>query len=131
MKTTFNRLLVLALWLVGLAVLATGLILEFRLPPGSRGGQGLRLLGWGRHDWGDLHSWLAYGLLALVAVHLAMHARWLWVVASQRRSWRLLAALALGVAMPLAALLWPVTPRQGAPRAHAATADSPQPQPLR
>ncbi len=125
MKTTINRLLNLALWLVGLAVLASGLILEFRLPPGSRGGQGLSLLGWGRHDWGDLHTWLAYAALALVAGHLAMHARWLWIVASQRRSWRLVAGLAVGLALPAAALLWPVAHGGGAQSEHAAASQAP------
>ena len=125
MKTTINRILNLALWLVGSAVLATGLVLEFRLPPGSRGGQGLSLLGWGRHDWGDLHSWLAYAALALVAGHLAIHARWLWIVASQRHSWRLVAGLALGIALPAAALLWPVAHRRGGQGEHAAVSPAP------
>ena len=125
MKTTINRLLNLALWLTGLATLATGLILEFRLPPGSRGGRGLSLLGWGRHDWGDLHTWLAYAALALVAGHLAMHARWLWIVASQRRSWRLVAGFAVGLALPLAALLWPVTHESETRSEHAAVTSTP------
>jgi hypothetical protein len=124
MKTILSRILNFALWLIGSALLGTGLILAFRLPPGSRGGQGLRLLGWGRHDWGDLHTWLAYAGLALVVGHLAIHARWLWIVASQRRSWRLVAGLALGVALPVAALLWP-TSRNNAPRSEEAHVSAP------
>ncbi len=107
MKTTLSRILNLALWLVGSVLASTGLILAFRLPPGSRGGQGLSLLGWGRHDWGDLHTWLSYAAIALVAAHLVIHSRWLWVVACQRRWPRLAAGLALGLALPAAALLWP------------------------
>ena len=125
MKTTINRILNLALWLAGSVVLATGLILEFRLPPGSRGGQGLSLLGWDRHDWGDLHTWLAYAVLALVSGHLAIHARWLWIVASQRRSWRILAGLALGLAFPAAVLLWPVAHGRGGQGEHAAASPTP------
>lgn len=108
MKTWFSRILNLALWLVGSVLAATGLILAFRLPPGSRGGQGLSLGGWGRHDWGDLHTWLSYAAIALVAAHLLIHSRWLWVVACQRRWPRLLAGILLGLALPVAALFWPV-----------------------
>jgi hypothetical protein len=108
MKTALSRALNLALWLVGSLLAATGLILAYRLPPGSRGGRGLELLGWSRHDWGDLHTWLAYGAISLVIAHLALHARWLWVVASRRRRIRLVAGLALGLALPILALLWPV-----------------------
>jgi hypothetical protein len=113
MKTQISRALNLGLWLIGSLLAATGLILAFRLPPGSRGGHGLGLLGWTRHDWGDLHTWLSYAAVALVVGHLALHARWLWIVASQRRPARLAAGLALGLVLPLAALLWPVT-RAGA-----------------
>lgn len=103
----------LALWLVGSVLASTGLILAFRLPPGSRGGQGLSLLGWTRHDWGDLHTWLSYVAIGLVAGHLLMHSRWLWVVACQRRWPRLLAGILLGLSMPAAALLYPTTRRDG------------------
>lgn len=114
-KTWAMRVLNLCLWLSGSAVLSTGLILAFRLPPGSRGGRGLELLGWDRHTWGDLHTWLAYGLILAVLVHVALHARWLWVVACRRSVWRLLAGLGLGVALPVAALLWPVQRRGARP----------------
>jgi hypothetical protein len=113
MKTSLSRVLNLALWLVGGLLAATGLVLAFRVPPGSRGGHGLSLLGWTRHDWGDLHAWLAYGVIALVLGHLALHARWLWIVASRRRPARLVAGLALGLALPAAALLWPTEQRAG------------------
>lgn len=111
MKTWLSRILNLALWLIGSGLASTGLILAFRLPPGSRGGRGLSLLGWTRHDWGDLHTWLSYVAMALVAGHLVIHSRWLWIVACQRRWPRLLAGLVLGFALPVAALLWPVEKR--------------------
>jgi hypothetical protein len=60
-----------------LAMTATGLLLRFVLPPGSRGGQGLRLWNMTRHDWGDLHFWLALALLLIALVHVALH--WTWV----------------------------------------------------
>jgi hypothetical protein len=69
-----------------LAMVATGLILEFVLPPGS-GGRGHRggqeLWGLGRHDWGDWHFYLAMGLGALLLIHLALH--WSWICAMTLR----------------------------------------------
>jgi hypothetical protein len=110
MKTWLSRILNLTLWLVGSVLASTGLILAFRLPPGSRGGRGLSLAGWDRHGWGDLHTWLSYAAVTLVFAHLLIHSRWLWVVACQRRWPRLLAGLTLGFALPAAAFLWPVSP---------------------
>jgi hypothetical protein len=112
-KTWLSRILNLALWLVGSVLASTGLVLAFRLPPGSRGGRGLSLLGWTRHDWGDLHTWLAYAAVVLIVSHLLIHARWLWVVACQRRWPRLIAGMALGLALPVAALVWPLTHSSG------------------
>ncbi len=117
MKTWLSRILNLALWLVGSVLASTGLILAFRLPPGSRGGRGLSLADWDRHGWGDLHTWLSYAAVALVFAHLLIHSRWLWVVACQRRWPRLVAGLLLGFALPAAALLWPVS--QGGRGEHA------------
>jgi hypothetical protein len=108
MKTQISRILNLSLWIVGSLLASTGLILAFRLPPGSAGGRGATLLDWGRHDWGEFHTWLAYAMITLVASHLFIHVRWLWVVACQRSWLRLTAGLTLGLALPIAALIWPV-----------------------
>jgi hypothetical protein len=61
--------------LVGLAI--TGLLMEFVLPPGSRGGQGLTLWGNSRHDWGEIHLGFAVAVMALILVHIWLH--WSWV----------------------------------------------------
>ncbi len=63
--------------LVMLAMIVTGLWLRYVLPPGSRGGHGLSLWGLTRHDWGDVHFWLAVALAALLLLHVALH--WGWV----------------------------------------------------
>jgi hypothetical protein len=86
----------------------TGLLLAFRLPPGSRGGHGLTALGWDRHEWGDLHTWISYGFLALILIHLALHWRWFWQIAAQRRFWPLIAGIGLGIVLVLMILLQPV-----------------------
>lgn len=64
--------------LVLLGLLATGLLVRWVLPPASRGG-GLTVWGWTRHDWGDLHFWLAVALVSLLVLHIALH--WGWVCA--------------------------------------------------
>jgi hypothetical protein len=82
-----NFLLDAAILLVALAMVQTGLLLRFVLPPGSRGGAGLSLLGWNRHEWGDFHFWLAVTLVSLVALHLVLHWDWVYrtVAARTRR----------------------------------------------
>ncbi|GAA5482797.1 DUF4405 domain-containing protein [Haloferula sargassicola] len=96
------------IWLVFCALAGTGLLISFRLPPGSRGGRGLSALGWGRHDWGDLHAWLSYGFLVLVVAHLALHWRWFWQIAARKRLWPILLGIGAGIALILATVMLPV-----------------------
>lgn len=78
-RQVLNFVIDAAALLVMLAMVATGFLLKWILPPGSRGGQGLQLWGLTRHDWGDVHFWLAIALLVLALVHVALH--WAWVCA--------------------------------------------------
>lgn len=98
----------LALWLLFCAMSATGLLLAFRLPPGSRGGHGLSVLGWSRHEWGDLHLWISYSFLALILLHLCLHWRWFWQIAGKRRAWPILAGIGAGLALAISAFCIPV-----------------------
>lgn len=76
MKRPAQNFLVDSLSLVAFVLLvATGVIMYFVLPPGSHG---VTLWGLGRHDWGDIHFWVAVGFLGLLAVHLLLH--WKWIV---------------------------------------------------
>lgn len=108
-RTTVSRVMNALLWLVFCAMSGTGLLLAFRMPPGS-GGR-VSALGLTRHEWGDWHTWLSYAFLALIAVHLAMHWRWFWQVAARRRSWPLLAGIGAGLALMLMLVLQPVAHR--------------------
>ena len=58
-----------------LGMLATGFLLRFPLPPGS---QKTHIL-WGltRHQWGTVHTWLSFLLVAVLLVHVALH--WSWI----------------------------------------------------
>jgi Domain of unknown function (DUF4405) len=78
-------------------LVATGLVLEVRLPPGSgslEGGEGARaaerpvalVLGLTRHAWGEVHFWVAVALFAVLAVHVVLH--WAWFRSLVRRQGR-------------------------------------------
>lgn len=99
MKNTFRRVLNLALYVGFCSMAGTGLLLAWRLPPGSRGGAGLSALGLGRHDWGDLHTWISYAVMVLVIIHLAINWAWLKKIAASSHLWRLAVGLALGAAI--------------------------------
>ena len=76
------------LWLNGVAfaafvsLMVSGTVLHWVLPPGRgrRLGVDQLLFGWGRHDWRELHLWIALTFLALVVVHLTLH--WSWIRAN-------------------------------------------------
>lgn len=57
-------------------LISTGFLMRYTLPPGQSHGQ--TVLGLSRHDWGGLHFWVSMGLLVLIAVHIALH--WKWIV---------------------------------------------------
>ncbi|MGD9636224.1 MAG: DUF4405 domain-containing protein [Pirellulales bacterium] len=102
---------------------STGFVLRIQLPPGSgdvygRGmGRGAMqrsielLWGWTRHEWGDIHYWIALGLLVVLSFHLFLH--WKWIVSvvrgtkSEASGWRFgiglfsLAMTTLLVCLPL------------------------------
>ncbi|HOB75441.1 MAG TPA: DUF4405 domain-containing protein [Phycisphaerae bacterium] len=65
-----------------LGLIATGWVIYYTLPAGSGGhgrGAAWTLWGWSRHDWGNLHFWLAVGMVGLLLVHLVLH--WGWICA--------------------------------------------------
>ncbi len=75
-RTRLNLILNVASLLLFLALIETGLIMRYVLPPGSggrSGGGAMTLWGWRRHDWGDVHFWLSAILVALVFAHVALH----------------------------------------------------------
>lgn len=78
-------------------LLGTGLLIHYRLVPGSAGGHGLTFLGLGRHDWGALHFWASIAFLALIVVHLALNFRFIRNVIAHRLTTPLVALLVGGV----------------------------------
>ncbi len=116
MKLWLNRIVDFLLWIALCLMLATGFILRYRLPPGSRGGRGLSIWDWSRHDWGDLHAWLAYTVCAMVLIHLILHWRWLMTAAWPRVKWPVVAGLLAGILLALSA--WYVPVQQGSDAEH-------------
>jgi Domain of unknown function (DUF4405) len=55
-KNTWKRWIDLALYLVSCALWGTGLLLAYRLPHGHGEGKMATFLGYGRHDWGTIHT---------------------------------------------------------------------------
>ena len=104
-----NRILNFLLWICFSCLSGIGLLLAFRMPPGSRGGHGLSALGLSRHEWGDLHTWLGYAFIVLIFAHLAFHWRWLWKAATKKRPSWMLVGLSLGGVLMLLIALQPVT----------------------
>jgi hypothetical protein len=56
-------------------LMATGTLMRYVLPPGS--GHFATLWGMDRHDWGQIHFWIAMVLIAVMALHLFLHWRWI------------------------------------------------------
>jgi len=56
-------------------VVTTGVLLHYILPPGS--GRTIEVLGMNRHEWGDIHFLLSFAFLAVLAVHLFLHTRFI------------------------------------------------------
>lgn len=56
-------------------LMLTGLLMYFVLPPGR--GKRITLLELDRHDWGEVHLWIAFGVMGLALLHIALH--WQWV----------------------------------------------------
>ena len=112
-RTLLPRILNALLWLVFCAMAGTGLLLAFRLPPGSRGGRGLSAWGMSRNEWGDWHTWLSYAFLALILLHLVLHWRWFWQVASRKKTWPLILGFGAGMVLMASLALQPVTTQGG------------------
>ncbi|MCC6682581.1 MAG: DUF4405 domain-containing protein [Phycisphaeraceae bacterium] len=115
MKYWIRRVLNLLLYLSLCFMLGTGLLMWLRLPhglgraSGGRHGEPLaQVFGLTRHEWGDLHLYVALGFCSVMLVHLVINWAWLTRIAGYRRGWPLLAGLMTGLAIVAVFLLAPV-----------------------
>jgi hypothetical protein len=106
-KKAWKKVIDLMLYLLFCALAGTGVLLAYRLPHGG-GVDGTLFLGFGRHAWGDIHTWLAYFSIALLVVHLLLNWQWLVKVAASKHAWRLAAGILMGLFIVGAFLLLPI-----------------------
>lgn len=70
------------------AIAGIGLLLKYVLIAGKDRSSiygrdvDLYLWGWDRHEWGGLHLWFGYALLALVVLHIILHWKQICLIAS-------------------------------------------------
>jgi cytochrome b subunit of formate dehydrogenase len=85
-QTRKNWLIDVAVFLGGLLAALTGVYFLFLPSGGYQGGRnptyGITVL-FDRHTWGDLHTWGGVLMIAAVAIHFAIH--WRWVVMMSRK----------------------------------------------
>ena len=107
-KATWKKVIDLALYLIACALTGTGLLLAYRLPHGQGHAGRILFLGYGRHAWGEIHTWLAYVAISLAVVHLLLNWQWLVKVAASKRVWRLAVGVLTGLIIVGAFLLLPI-----------------------
>jgi uncharacterized protein DUF4405 len=76
-KTQVNFVLNLSAFYILIFMISTGLLMEYVLLPGSRGGHGLSLFGMNRHDWGDIHFYLSIAFMIAMLLHIVLHWNWI------------------------------------------------------
>jgi hypothetical protein len=89
-RTRWNTVVDAVAYFGSVLLASTGLMLRFQLPSGSGGLHGIGsgpgagdrpvTIVWGlsRHEWGNIHYWIALFLMGVLAVHLILH--WKWIV---------------------------------------------------
>jgi len=87
-RSSLNFIIDLVSFINLLGLVFTGFIMKYILPPGTGGlGRGFRggrggehiknLWSLSRHEWGNVHFWLAGLFIALMIVHIILH--WGWI----------------------------------------------------
>ena len=80
-KPKFNFFIDALMFLVMMAMAGLGFLMNYILLPGREArtqyGRKVDLTwwGWDRHDWGDIHLYLAFILLGLLGLHIILHWR--------------------------------------------------------
>jgi hypothetical protein len=78
-KGKVNFIIDATMFLCLAAIIGLGLLMEYIMPPGRRlmeilgSNPYITWLGWDRHDWGDIHLYLALTCLTLLVLHIILH----------------------------------------------------------
>ena len=85
-----------------LAMIVTGILIEFSLPPRSGASE---IWGLTRHQWGDVHYYCSLVFVALISVHLVIHRKYIRTAivgkASTEQTYRIAIGFAGMVALAL------------------------------
>lgn len=81
-RTLLNLLIDLTAASLFLAMILTGYILRFPLPPGTN--KTATLWSLTRHEWGTIHASISLILLSAIFVHVVMHWQWIVSVVGKR-----------------------------------------------
>ncbi len=102
-------------YLAFLALVSSGLIMSYVLLPGRdrAAGSPTTLLGYGRHDWGDIHFWAGMIFLAAIIVHLLLHWDWLVGVFRKFMSVESKKSVAAAIVVPALIFLAPLMAPRG------------------
>ena len=102
-------------YLAFVVLLASGYVMKYVLLPGSRmaAGDPTSLMGYSRHDWGDIHFWAAVVFLTCIIVHLYLH--WSWLLNACKNHYRIRTAVGVGLALliPLLIVFIPLLSARG------------------
>ena len=112
-KIWIRRIVNLLLYLCFCFIAGSGLLIEFKLVPGSQGGQGLSALGMSRHEWGDLHFYVSLAFIALIIIHIVLSWGWLKRIAANRRLWPVVLGLLTGIGIIASIYFQPIDKRGG------------------
>lgn len=123
-RPRMNLIVDIVAFLCAISLITTGFLLEYVLPPGSGrlgtegfgiGPGGLRrpiLLLWGftRHEWGNIHFYLALGLMAALSLHLLLHWQWISCMIKGKPTQASGTRLAVGLLALVSLLALAITP---------------------
>lgn len=87
---------------------SSGILMRYLLPPGS--GRWSEVWGMSRHQWGELHFWLALIFFAVLTFHLLQHWRFVLGLFRGRLKECMQLRVALGLTGLLAVILLSIAP---------------------
>ncbi len=87
---------------------STGLLLHFVIPP--RSGRGVTIWDMSRHEWGDIHFYIATSFFTVLVVHLFLHGSFIAGLFKGDRGEKLLLRQALGIVSLLALFALAIAP---------------------
>ncbi|RJP64712.1 MAG: DUF4405 domain-containing protein [Candidatus Abyssobacteria bacterium SURF_17] len=117
-RNALNFIIDMIMFILIAALITIGLLLGLVIPTGEVPPQQKYLLQLHRHDWGDIHLYLALIFLVVLVIHIYLH--WAWIKATTRkyfRSYSVLWALAI-TPIVLLLFIWLVYPRRQRPTEH-------------